>query len=174
MKRLILTMMVLCMTCMCAFAGLDIKATQGDKKFFKKSEGKAIVEILWDGAKYDNKMALEEKFGDMTEYAAASLNGFTESFNDECKKIKVVSDKKEADYNFTIQITNVDQYFKVMGFIPGNATKIWGTLTVTDIKSGETLLVVEIDELDGGASPSPTETFSDSFEELAEQLTKLK
>ena len=32
---------------------------------------------------------------------------------------------------------------------------------------------VIIDEVDGGASPSPTETFSDSFEELARALQKL-
>lgn len=173
MKKIIMTL-VLCISCMCAYAGLDIKVANGDKKFFKNTEGKAIVEINWDGATFDGRMSLAEKFGDMTDYAAASKNGFTESFNDESKKLKVVQEAKDAQYKFTIQITKVDQYFKVMGFVPGNATKIWGTLIVTDIATGQQLVEVIIDEVDGGASPSPTETFSDSFEELAEQLTKLK
>lgn len=174
MRRLFLSLVVLCMTCMCAYAGLDIKVAQGDKKFMKTAEGKAVVEILWDGAQYDNKMPLEQKFDNLKECQAASLNGFKESLNDNSKKVKTVEDAKDATYKISIKITNVDQYFKVMGFVPGNATKIWGTLTISDAKSGDVLLVVDINEVDGGASPSPIETFSDSFEELAEQLTKLK
>ena len=68
----------------------------------------------------------------------------------------------------------MDQYFKVMGFIPGNATKVWGTMNVTDLQTGETIAVIEVKEVNGGANPSPNGSFSDCFEELAKQIVKLK
>lgn len=68
----------------------------------------------------------------------------------------------------------MDQYFKVMGFIPSNATKVWGTLTVIDLSTNTVIAVVEVNEVDGGANPSYDGTFSDCFEELAKQVTKLK
>lgn len=174
MKKFCTTLLMLCITVMCAFAGSDIKVMEGNKKFFKSAQGEALLTINWGQATYDYKKPLTEKFGDLEPYADASYSGFIDSFNDECKKVKIVPGSKNAKYQFTIDVTNVDQYIKVMGFVPGPATKIWGTLTITDIATGEKLLVVDIKSVDGGASPSPFESFSDSFEELAEQVADLK
>lgn len=174
MKKILLSLVAVFFTCNCAFAGLDIKVTQGDKKFFKTNAGNAVLDFKFDNTKYDNKMPLAEKFDDVAKVKKIALNGFTETFNDKSKGIKVVENNADAQYKFTFEVTNMDQYFKVMGFIPGFATKAWGTFTVTDIKSGEALVVVDVDEVDGGASPSPDETISDCFEEIAKQLNKLK
>lgn len=176
MKKILLSLVVLCMTCLSAMAGSDIKVTQGDKKFFKSAEGGATLEISWKDAKYDNgRETLEAHFGDMlTSIKEAAIAGFMQDFAKYSKKVNIVESSNDAKYKIVIKLTNVDQYYKVMGFVPGNATKIWGTLSISDTKSGEVLLEVSIDELDGGASPSPIETVSDSFEELAKQICKLK
>lgn len=173
MKK-ILFLLVALVSSLTASAGLDISVTQGDKKFFKTAEGNAVLELLWDGATYDGKMPLEEKFTNLSYLKKVAYNGFEETFNDKSKKFKIVKDQSAAKYKITMKVSKMDQYFKVMGFIPGNATKVWGTLTVTEIATGNVVLVVNVDEVDGGANPSPDETFSDCFEELAEQLTKLK
>ncbi len=174
MKKFLFALVAMCMISMNAMAGLDIKVTKGDKKFFKTAAGSAVVEFVWDGATYDKKEPLGKHFSNLNELMDLALKGFTETFNDKCKKVKVEGDLKDAQYKFTMKITNMDQYYKVMGFIPGNATKVWGTMTITDAGSGEELVVIDVDEVDGGANPNPNGSFCDCFEELAEQVAKLK
>jgi len=173
MKKLIVSLVLLCMACGFAVAG-DLKVTQGNKKFFKTAEGLALLEINWDDCTYDNRESLQSRYGDFTPYANASRSGFIQDFDKDVKHVKITEDASKANYKVTIKVDKVDQYIKVTGLIPGPATKIWGTLTITDTKSGEVLLVVKIDECNGGASPSPFESFSDSFESLAQQLAKFK
>lgn len=156
-----------------AMAGSDLKVKSGDKKFFKNASGNAVVEFVWDGATYDGKMPLGEKFDNLKELKEIAKKGFTEEFNDRSKKVKVADKASDANYKFTIKVDKIDQYYKVMGFVPGNATKVWGTITITDIKSGAELVVIEVKEVDGGANPVPNECFSDCFEELGKQLARM-
>ena len=174
MKKFLLSLVMLCLTCASVMAGSDIKVIDGDKKVFKTAKGEALLEIIWDGATYDDKMPLTDKFPDLKPYQEASWSGFQDSFNDECKKVKVIRNAQNPRYKFVIQVTKVDQYFNVMGWVSGNATKIWGTMTITDLETNTVLTTIKIKEVNGGASPSPTETFSDAFEELAEQVADLK
>ena len=74
----------------------------------------------------------------------------------------------------TIQVTKIDEFFNPMGWIAGPCIRVWGTLTVTDIKTGEEKVVVDIDEIDGGSSPTVDRAFNDSFGELGERIAKLK
>jgi hypothetical protein len=61
-----------------------------------------------------------------------------------------------------------------MGFIPGPCIRAWGTLTVTAIGSNDPLLVVDIDEVDGGSAPTTDRAFNDTFGELGKRIAKLK
>ena len=160
--------------CMAAMAGSDIKVLEGNKKFLKGAEGNAVLVFNWEGATFDNKQPLTEKFTDLENLKNVAWKGFAETFNEKSKKVKVVREEADAKYKFTMDVKNMDQYFKVMGFIPGNATKVWGTMTVTDLSTGETIAVIEVTEVNGGANPSPDGSFSDCFEELAKQVAKLK
>lgn len=173
MKKIFMTMVALMLMSASAWAGSELEVKQGDKKFFKTAEGNAVLEFVFDNATYDGRMPLTEKFS-MSNLKKLAYSGFKQEFNDQCKKVKIVEDNSNVKYKFTVVITKMDQYFKVMGFIPGNATKAWGTITVTDANNGEVLLVVDVDEVDGGASPSPDETISDCFEEMGEQFSDLK
>lgn len=174
MKKIVLLFLMLAVVSISAMAGSDLTVIQGDKKFMKAADGNAVIEFVWDGATYDYKQPLAEKFENLEELKNVAWNGFAETFNKKSKKVKIVSDAAGARYKFVMQVKNMDQYFKVMGFIPGNATKVWGTMNVTDLQTGETIAVIEVKEVNGGANPSPNGSFSDCFEELAKQIVKLK
>lgn len=171
MKKYLLTIMMVCLACVSAMAA-DCKVVSGNKKVWKGATGEALLNINWSEAQYDYKMPLTDKFANLEPFAEASWSGFVQEFNEECK-VQVVKESKSAKYQIDIKVTNVDQYVKITGFIPGPATKIWGTLTVTDIATGQILVTVAINSLDGGASPSPFESFSDSFEKLGEWVADL-
>lgn len=162
MKKLLFTMLLMAVGSVMVMARSDIKVVRGDKKFLKTAQGNATLVFDWEGATYDNKMPLASKFDKLEELKKVAWNGFQENFNKKSKKVKVVTDQEKARYKFTMKVTNMDQYVKVMGFIPGPATKVWGTMTITDLADGEVIAVIEVNEVDGGANPSPSGTFIDS------------
>lgn len=173
MKRLVL-MAFMSIIATVAFAANPIKVVSGDKKFFKSAEGNIYLEVKYEGASFDDKMPLTEKYNDMESKTTISYNGFIEEFKDNNKKMDFVTTESEANYKITIQVTKIDEFINVMGWIPGPCIRVWGTLTVTDVKSGESLLVVEIDEIDGGSAPTTDRAFNDAFGKLGEKIAKLK
>lgn len=173
MKRLVLVAFMSIIATV-AFAANPIKVVSGDKKFFKSAEGNIYLEVKYEGASFDDKMPLTEKYNDMESKTTISYNGFIEEFTDNNKKMKFVTTESEANYKITIQVTKIDEFINVMGWIPGPCIRVWGTLTVTDVKSGESLLVVEIDEIDGGSAPTTDRAFNDAFGKLGEKIAKLK
>ena len=110
----------------------------------------------------------------MEEKTTISYNGFIEEFSERNKKLQFVNTEEEATYKITVRVTKVDEFVNIMGFIPGPCIRVWGTLTVTDVKSGEALLVVDIDEIDGGSAPTTDAAFNDTFGELGKSIAKLK
>ena len=157
-----------------AFAANPLKVVSGDKKFFKNAEGNILLEVKYDGASFDGKMPLTEKYADIDAKTTISYNGFVEEFSDRNDDLIFVKDEAEAKYKMTIQVTKVDEFINVMGFVAGPCIRVWGTLTVTDIKTGESLVVVDIDEIDGGSAPTTDRAFNDTFGELGEKIAKLK
>ena len=173
MKKIFMAVVMLSMVSIAAMAS-SFKVVEGDKKFFKTAEGNALLEFVWDGATYDGKKPLTDHFRDLSSLEKIGWQWFRDKFNDRCKKVQVVEGTNDVKYKFTIKVTKMDQYYKVFGFVPGNATKAWGTLTITDAASGATLLVVEFKEIDGGANPSYDATFGDCFKAIAKQLSNIK
>lgn len=173
MKRLFLMAFVTLFATV-AIAGNPIKVISGNKKFFKNAEGNVLLEIKYDGASFDGKMPLTEKYPDVDAKTIISYNGFIEEFSERNDDLTFVKNEAEANYKITIQVTKIDEFINVMGWIPGPCIRVWGTLTVTDVKSGESLLVVDIDEIDGGSAPTTDRAFNDTFGELGEKIAKLK
>ena len=173
MKRLFM-MAFMTIIATVAFAANPLKVVNGDKKFFKNAEGTVFLEVIYEGASFDDKMPLTEKYDNMEEKTTLSYNGFIEEFSERNDKLQFVKTEEEATYKMTIRVTKVDEFINVMGFIPGPCIRVWGTLTVTDVKTGESLIVVEIDEIDGGSAPTSDRAFNDTFGELGEKIAKLK
>ena len=173
MKRLFLMAFVTLFATV-AFAGNPIKVVNGNKKFFKNAKGNVFLEVIYDGATFDDRMPLNEKYTDIEAKTIISYNGFIEEFIERNNDLKFVKAVEEATYKMTIQVTKVDEFFNVMGWVAGPCIRVWGTLTITDVKSGDSLLVVEIDEIDGGGSPTVDRAFNDTFGELGKRIAKLK
>ena len=173
MKKVLIAMCMM-LVGMAAFAGNPLKVIGGDKKFFKTAEGGALLEISYDGASFDGKMPLTEKYSNIPEKCTISYGGFVEDFSRNCKNVQIVKSAKEAKYKISIKVTKVDEFVNVMGWIAGPCIRVWGTLTITDIKGGEPLLVVDIDEIDGGSATSTDGAFEDTFNELGKRIAKLK
>lgn len=173
MKRLIMTA-ILVMVATITFAANPIKVVNGDKKFFKNAEGTVFLEVIYEGATFDDKMPLTEKYDNVEEKTTISYDGFIEEFSERNSRLSFVKTEEEATYKMTIKVTKVDEFINIMGFIPGPCIRVWGTLTITDVKSGDTLLVVEIDEIDGGSAPTTDRAFNDTFGELGQKIAKLK
>ena len=174
MKKILLTLIVAVMGCMTAMAGSDLKVVEGDKKFLKTASGNAVLIFDWEGATYDNKEPLTNHYSNLEQLKPIAWNGFVEEFNKKSKNVKVVKDATDARYQFSMQVTNMDMYVKVMSFIPSPATKVWGVMTVTDLQTGEVIAIIQVKEVNGGGNPSPDGSFSDCFEELGKQMAKLK
>ena len=173
MKKVLFTMVMLCIVSMNAMAG-GLKVVQGDKKFFKTAEGKASLEFVWDGATYNGKMPLTEHYTNLDELEKVAWKWFRDEFNKHNKTVQIVESTEEVKYKITVKVTKMHAYLKLSSFVPGKATEAWGTLTITDAATGEELLVADLKKVDGGANPSPDGTFGDCFKDLAQHLNKLK
>jgi len=173
MKRVILLAFVCLLASVSAFAG-GIKVTSGNSKVFKNEKGCVLFEVIWDNATYDDKMPLAEHFENLEELRSVAWDGFKEEFDDNSKGLVVLKDSAEAVFKITMTVSKMDQYVKVTGFIPAPATKVWGVLTITDLRTNEVVTTVAVDAVNGGANPSPDGTFSDCFEELGKQVAKLR
>jgi len=173
MKRTMMTA-ILAVAAVIAFAANPLKVLNGDKKLFKTAEGTCLLEVIYDGASYDGKMPLTEKYADIPSKTKISYDGFIEEFSERNKKVTFVKTAAEAKYKMTIKVTKVDEFINVMGFIPGPCIRVWGTLTVTDTNGGEPLLTVNIDEIDGGSAVSTDRAFNDTFGELGKRIAKMK
>lgn len=173
MKKVFVTMCMMLIG-MAAFAGNPLKVTSGDKKFFKTAEGGALLEINYDGASFDGKMPLTDKYSDIPGKCKISYNGFVEDFSRNSKNVQIVKNASEAKYKISVKVTKVDEFINPMGWVVGPCIRVWGTLTITDIKGGAPLLVVDIDEIDGGSATSTDGAFEDTFNELGKRIAKLK
>ena len=174
MKRLFI-MAFMTIVATVAFASNPLKVISGDNKIFKSAKGTVFLEVVYaDDATFDGRMPLSEKYPDIEAKTVISYNGFIEEFSERNSNLIFVKEEAEATYKITINVTKVDEFFNVMGWVAGPCVRIWGTLTVTDVKTGESLLVVEIDEIDGGGAPTTDRAFNDTFGEIGKRIAKLK
>lgn len=172
MKKVLMTL-IMALLAVNVFAANPLKVKDGDKKFFRKAKGECLLEVVYTGASFDGKKPLTEKYQDIDNKTTISYEGFVEEYNERNNDLPIVKDGANAKYKITIQVTKVDEFVNVMGFIPGPCIRIWGTLTVTDIQNGSTILVVDIDEIDGGSAPTTDRAFNDTFGELGKIIAKL-
>lgn len=172
MKKVLMTL-IMALLAVNVFAANPLKVKDGDKKFFRKAKGECLLEVVYNGASFDGKMPLTEKYSNIDEKTTISYDGFVEEFNDRNKDLPIVKDAAKASYKITIQVTKVDEFVNVMGFIPGPCIRVWGTLTVTDLKDGSTIVVVDIDDIDGGSAHTTDRAFNDTFGELGKKIAKL-
>ena len=176
MKRLLLTA-ILALSAVIAFAGNPLKIVNGKDqvKTIMKENTTVVVEFDWSQAKYDNKKTLKEQWeGDYDYIVNDCEESFIKGFNENAKKLKMAKEADNAKYKFVLTVTNIDRFFAAMAFIPQHEAKMWGTLTIVDIASNQTLAEVRIDEAEDGQHVDVKQCFGETFEELGEKIAKLR
>lgn len=176
MKRVFSTLFAVLIT-VSAFAGNPFSITSGKKnlKQIFTDKATAVISIDWSNAKYDNKKELKAELGGDYEFVVKDcLENFIEKFNEESKGL-CVSDKAErAKYKIQINVTNMDSYFAAMRFIPQYEGKVWGSMVITSLETGETLAEIKIDEAEDGADSVKKECYGETFGKMAKRTAKLK
>ncbi len=169
MKKLLLTFIVLlCSTVM--FAG-PLKKTSGDDKCFSEN-ATAVLSIDLSNTTFDKKQSFMTWCGkDYEERVSVSKKGFTESFNQNSKGLKITDSESEAKYKIVIDVKNFQRKSASFGWGRFHV-KIYGTLTVIDIATGETVCAYSVDGVSGGDDFNETERFEKSFSELGKVLLK--
>lgn len=169
MKKLLLTFLVLlCSAVM--FAG-PLKKTSGDEKCFSEN-ATAVLSMDLSNTTFDKKQSFKTWCGkDYEERVSVSEKGFTESFNQNSKGLKIVDSESDAKYKIVIDVKNFQRKSASFGWGRFHV-KIYGTLTVVDNATGETVCAYSIDGVSGGDDFNETERFEKSFSELGKVLLK--
>lgn len=170
MRKLFL-LLVMLMGVLTASAGDKVLALEKGELASLKAGGNVAVLFNFDGAMYDMKETLAAHYSNLAELTAKVPLNFTEGFNDKCKKSKIV-DSADSKYTINIKVENMDCYYKVVSFVPGHVTKVWGTATIKDNATGETIGVVKITECAGSRDFTIDDSFGKCFISLGEKIAK--
>lgn len=171
MKKLFL-LFVMLMGVLTASAGENVLSLEKGELASLKTGGNVAVVFNFDGAMYDLKEPLATHYSNLAELTTKVPFNFTEGFNGKCKKSKVV-DSTDAKYTITIKVDNMDCYYKVVSFVPGHVTKVWGTASIKDNSSGETIAVMQITECAGSRDFTIDDSFGKCFISLGEKLANV-
>ncbi|MCF0191256.1 MAG: hypothetical protein HUJ96_08345 [Marinilabiliaceae bacterium] len=167
MKRIVIIFaMLLSMTAVC-FG--QYSTTEGDAKPLKEG-GDLVVTFDFEGATFDKSQALSDKYENLTSLVSKVPANFKSGFSETSKKSKIVDNASDAKYDVNIKVTNMDLYFKVMSVVPGNVTKVWATITIKDIATGELICTIDVDECAGERDFTIDDSFAKCFVRLGEDF----
>lgn len=172
MKKYLLTALVAIVGCLTALAGDDIKLTEGSVASLKDG-GVASLVIDMTDTKFDNKMPLRKdgRFANVDEQIPEYKSEFIREFNDNTKKFTMTADEGSATYEFIVKITNLDTFVHVMSFKGGIGIKLWGSVTIRNKATGETVALYTIDE-ESNSGFNYSLALEEGFEGIAKFLAK--
>lgn len=172
MKRILLSLMLL-IGCILTVAAGPLAVEEGSAAVLRENAS-AIFELdldhctferkedfkAWCGNDYDVRVSLMEEF-------------FPEYFNEYNKGLKITSDAGNAQYKMVL---HVDQFIRKMGGCYGAKAfmRIYGDITVTDLKTNDTVCKIRISKLNGRQDFVETDRFPKVMRALAKKLAKLK
>lgn len=167
-----MTLLLAIAGCMAAMAGDDIKLTSGSIAPLKDG-GTGCVVIDMADTKFDNKKPLrkDERFANVDSQIEDCTSEFVREFNENSKKFTLTENADQAQYLFTVKITNLDVFVNMMSFKGGVGIKLWGDVTITDKNSGNTVAVFTIDE-ESNSGFTYQIALEEGFEGIAKFLAK--
>ena len=172
MKKYLMTILLALVGCVTAMAGDDIKLTSGSIASLKDG-GVGCLTIDMADTQFDNKKPLrkDERFVNVDEQIPECVKEFVREFNENSKKFRMTENADEAQYEFTIKITNLDVFVNMMSFKGGVGIKLWGAITIKDKKSGNEVAVFTIDE-EGNSGFTYQIALEEGYEGIAKFLAK--
>jgi len=169
MKKYVLSLFALLLTITVNAASLEV--VSGSPEFLKK-DASACVEFDFSGAAWGKKETLEERFKeDYPELIKVSETTFIDFFNKKTKHLRIVNKDENPQYKIVFKF---DKFQSKFGNYYRKYTRIWGTATVTDLTTNETVCTIQINNLSGDSDYVPKESFWKGFMELGEKFAKMK
>ena len=172
MKKYLLTLLLTITGSIAAFAGNEIKLTQGSIASLKEG-GIGCVTIDMADTQFDNKMPLRNdgRFANVDEQIPECTREFVREFNENSKKFLLTNNPEEAQYEFIVKLTNLDVYVNVMSFKGGVGIKLWGSVTIREKASGKEIALFVIDD-EGNSGFTYQVALEEGFEGIAKYLAK--
>ena len=164
MKRFFLA---LCCFILCGNMFASIKIKEGSNSFMK-SNGVAKIIFDWSEAQWDNWETLPEHWGN--EYETYVRNGeksFIHGFNEAGRKVLIKKDAADSNYEITVKWENFDVFW-----LPRAKHKVWATITVKSMVTGDVICVYKVKEFVGHGDFIKRESFTDMMEDLGEAIAK--
>ncbi|MCF0202098.1 MAG: hypothetical protein HUK08_01920 [Bacteroidaceae bacterium] len=169
MKKLFLMLVAIFFVAISASAKKVLTETEGNVSDLKKC-GKITVRFDFEGAMYDSKEPLGNPYKNLNELIAKVPEWFAKGYKKEAKDSEIVNAGENPRYAITIKVNNMDRYWKVFSLRDGNTTKMWGTITVKDVATGNVVCLLSVDECVGTPDYTVDESFLKCFKKLGEIL----
>ena len=122
------------------FAANPHKIAKGEVTVFKKGDI-AFLEIDMSDTTWEEKESMTKHFDDYDRLEGLFFEVFRSTYNENSKTIKISGDF-DPDYRFVFHPK--DFYCSVDGAFFKKNTRVWGTLTISEMDSGNEICVVQI------------------------------
>ncbi len=164
-----LTIMMAVLLSMTAMA--KVKVTSGSPAFLKE-EATAVIEFDYSEAAWEEDQSYKTWCGeDYDTRVKLSKESFIFAFNKNSKKMKINDGSKDAKYRIIFKVENMEQ--KVGGNWGQFYVRCYGTITVQDIATGETVCTISISKEGGDTDYVPNDRISSCFSEIGKKVAKL-
>lgn len=165
------TLTVIIMTLLCTTAFAKVKITSGTADFLK-TEATADIVFDYSEAAWEEDQSYKTWCGeDFDTRVKLSKESFTFAFNKNSKKLKINDGGKDAKYRITFKVENMEQ--KVGGNWGQFYVRCYGTITVQDIATGETVCTINVSKEGGDTDYVPNDRISSCFSEIGKKVAKL-
>lgn len=152
-------------------AANPLKVNSGSIAFLSTGST-AQVEFDFSNSTWEKDETLKQQFED--EYdnlIAVSHSSFVDAFNSSSNKLKFVDNASNPQYKI---IFKFDNFQAKVGTLYRKYVRIWGSATVIDLSSNETVCSIQITKLEGSNDYVTKEAFWKSFKKMGELLAKMK
>ncbi len=164
--------------CVVVNAGNPLTVQTGGDKLKEITAQSMEVEFVvdWSKVTFDDRETLEERLGEEdAEWTKSDCyTKFMEGFNDKSKNVRLVDHETDAPYKYVLAVSKMDCYVAPLKFVPGWASKMWGTLSIIEKATDTPVVVVGIDEAEDGRDFVVKECFGETFSYVGEKIAKLK
>ena len=107
MKHLLIVIAA-CLVCLNALAGSDIKVKSG-KSVVVKENANAVIVFDFSNARWEQKESFKDWSGtDYEKRVNVASECFVNSFNENTKGLKLVTNKDQAEYSIIFKVTNLE------------------------------------------------------------------
>ena len=170
----ILFVIAACLVCLNALAGSDIKVKSG-KSVVVKENANAVIVFDFSNARWEQKESFKDWSGtDYEKRVNVASECFVNSFNENTKGLKLVTNKDLAEYSIIFKVTNLEKHQAFTGMWGQGKISVTGTIDILNIKTQEQVCSIFIDGYGASKDYNVTDGIGKCFKSLGKDMTKLK